>query len=94
MGAGRVVLVVAEVVGDLAFQRGLQHNLGQLLQQPTLTGQLQPLFPGLGHQLPYQRGIHARRRGLRSTGVLTRLVCRHRGSIRRGRRHRHRVLSP
>lgn len=43
---GRVVLVVADVVGDLPVQRGLQDPLGQLLQQPALTGQLQPFTPG------------------------------------------------
>ena len=43
---GRVVLVVAEVVGDLALQRGLQHPLGQLRQQPALAGQLQPARAG------------------------------------------------
>ena len=45
---GRVVLVIAEVVGDLALQRGLQHPLRQLLQQPALAGQLQPTRTGPG----------------------------------------------
>jgi hypothetical protein len=40
------VLVIADVIGDLAFQGGLQHPLGQLLQQPALPGQLQPVGPG------------------------------------------------
>lgn len=39
-GTGRVVLLVAEVVGDLALQGGLQDPLGQLLQETALTGQL------------------------------------------------------
>ena len=39
--AGRVVPVVAEVIVDLAFERGLHHQLRQLLQQPTLTGEPQ-----------------------------------------------------
>ena len=46
VAAGRVVLVVAEMVGDLALQRGLEHPLGQLLQQPALAGQLQPARAG------------------------------------------------
>ncbi len=37
------MLVIAEVVGDLALKGGLQQPLGQLLQQPTLAGQLQAL---------------------------------------------------
>ena len=40
------MLVIAEMVGDLALQGGLQNPLGQLLQQPTLAGQLQPLAAG------------------------------------------------
>jgi hypothetical protein len=36
----RIVLVIAEVVGDLALQGGLQQPLGQLLEQPALAGQL------------------------------------------------------
>lgn len=43
---GRIVLLVADMVGDLALQRGLQHWLGQLLQQHTLAGQLQALTAG------------------------------------------------
>ncbi|WP_186404013.1 hypothetical protein [[Actinomadura] parvosata] len=38
------------MIGDLAFQRRLQHPLGQLLQQATLTGQLQPLTAGPVHE--------------------------------------------
>ncbi|WP_028805596.1 hypothetical protein [Streptomyces sp. 142MFCol3.1] len=34
------------MIGDLAFQGGLQHPLGQLLQQPSLAGQLQALTAG------------------------------------------------
>ena len=66
---GRVVLVVAEVVGDLALQRGLQHPLGQLLQQPALAGQLQPALAGLlgqpGDQLLVHRVQPAARRAHR-----------------------------
>ena len=38
-----VVLVTAEMVGDLALQGGLQQPLGQLLEQSALAGQLQAL---------------------------------------------------
>jgi hypothetical protein len=49
--ADRIVLVIAELVGDLALQGGLQQPLGQLLQQPALTGQLQTLGLRPAHQL-------------------------------------------
>lgn len=39
------------MVGDLALQGGLQNLLGQLLQQPALAGQLQPLAVGLLDEL-------------------------------------------
>ncbi|GAA1143775.1 hypothetical protein GCM10009577_79670 [Streptomyces javensis] len=60
--ARRVVLVIAEVVGDFTLQGGLQQPLGQLLQQPALTSQLQT--PGLGpaHQLVDQLVVHGLRR--------------------------------
>ena len=35
--ACRVVLVIADVISDLTLQGGLQHPLGQLLQQPVLS---------------------------------------------------------
>ncbi|GGT57234.1 hypothetical protein GCM10010271_71200 [Streptomyces kurssanovii] len=35
-----IVLVIAEVIGDLTFQGGLQQPLRQLLEQPALAGQL------------------------------------------------------
>jgi hypothetical protein len=79
--AGRVVLVIAEVVGDLTFQSRLQHPLGQLLQQPTLTDQIQALLPGLSHQLPDQ--ILGRisaldlLAGLGHRGVRLRFSCHH-----------------
>ncbi|MEV6553915.1 hypothetical protein AB0M57_35255 [Streptomyces sp. NPDC051597] len=41
-----LVLVVADVIGDLTLQSGLQHPLGQLLQQPNRPGQLQPVIAG------------------------------------------------
>jgi hypothetical protein len=41
-----VVAVVAEVVGDLALQRGLHQPLRQLGQQPCFAGQRQPAGTG------------------------------------------------
>jgi hypothetical protein len=87
--AGHIVLVIAEVIGDLTLQRRLQHPLGQLLQQPALTDQIQPLGPGLGDQLTNQilaslpcvlaldrlAGL-GHRRGLR-----LRFSCRHQVSL-------------
>lgn len=52
--AGRVVLLISEVVGDLALQGGFQHALGQLLQQSALAGQLQAPLAGPIDQLPDQ----------------------------------------
>ena len=60
--AGRIMLVIAEVVGDLALQGGLQQPLGQLLQQPALAGQLQTLGLGPVHQLVDQLVVHGLRR--------------------------------
>jgi hypothetical protein len=37
--AGRVVLLITQVLGDLLVQRRLDHGLGQLLQQPVRAGQ-------------------------------------------------------
>ncbi|GAA3502730.1 hypothetical protein GCM10019016_098390 [Streptomyces prasinosporus] len=45
------MLVIAEVVGDPAFESGLQQPLGQLLEQSALAGQLQALGLGPAHQL-------------------------------------------
>ena len=50
-GAGRVVLLVPEVLGHLLVQRGLQHGLGELLQQPVRAGQRQALLLGQPDQL-------------------------------------------
>ncbi len=44
------MFVIAEVVGDLALQGGLQQPLGHLLQQPALACQLQTLDLGPVHQ--------------------------------------------
>jgi hypothetical protein len=46
VAAFRVVLAVAEVIIQLAFQRALDDHLGQLAEQPALAGQLQPARPG------------------------------------------------
>ena len=48
--ACRVMAVVTEVIGELALERGLQQPLGQLLQQPILAVQLQPVRAGSGGQ--------------------------------------------
>ncbi len=67
--AGRIVLVIAEVIGHLALERGLQQPLGQLLQHPALTGQLQPAGLGAAQQLRDELLIQAGC-GLRVLGVL------------------------
>jgi hypothetical protein len=68
----RVVLAVAEVVIQLAFQGTLDHHLGQLAQQPALARQLQPAGAGplgkLAQQLLIRRQQLAR---------LLALACRH-----------------
>ncbi|GAA2955114.1 hypothetical protein GCM10020227_22760 [Streptomyces flavovirens] len=64
----RVVLVIAEVVGDLALQGGLQEPLGQLLEQPTLAGQLQALGLSAADQLVDELVVHLLRR-LRLSGL-------------------------
>ena len=48
---GRVVAAVAQVVGELALERGLDQPLGQLREQPALAGQLQPAGTGTPGQL-------------------------------------------
>ncbi len=60
-----IVLLVAEVIGDLALQGRLQHPLGQHLQQPALPGQLQPLGPGPVHEHRNQLLVRRGRDGLR-----------------------------
>jgi hypothetical protein len=58
--ASRVVLLITEVVIELALQGALDHHLGQLAQQPALAGELQPARPGplgkLAQQLLISRG--------------------------------------
>lgn len=59
-GSATFVGFVAQVVGDLALQSRLQHQLRQLAQQPVLPGQVQALLPGPGDQLRHQGPIHRR----------------------------------
>ena len=61
--ARRVVLTVAEVIFQLAFQRALDHHLGQAAQHAALTGQLQPPAPGPLAKLPQQLLIGGREMG-------------------------------
>lgn len=82
--SGRIVLLVADVIGDLAFQGGLQYPLGQLLQQPVLTGQLQALAAGPVNQHRDQLLV---RRGLTDRldhGLLLDLAERSRMSVSSG----------
>jgi hypothetical protein len=92
-----LVLVVAEVVGDLALKRRLQHPLGQLLQQTTLADQIQTLLPGLGHQLPDQiPGRVAVLEGLADVGrhsIRLHFSCRHQASLLDQELHRKTVQS-
>jgi hypothetical protein len=50
-GAGRVVLLITQVLGHLLVQRGLQHRFRQLLEQPVRARQRQSLLPGHADQL-------------------------------------------
>lgn len=65
---GAALLVMAKVVGDLAFQGGLQEPLGQPLEQPTLAGQLQVLSLSTADQLVDELVVHLLRR-LRLSGL-------------------------
>ncbi|MFI6893866.1 hypothetical protein ACIBM4_07125 [Streptomyces sp. NPDC050256] len=49
---------MTQMIGQLSFESRLQHPLRQLLQQPTLTGQLQPAGLSPGHHLSHQSIIH------------------------------------
>ncbi len=63
---GRIMPVIAQVIGHLALEGGLQQPLRELLEQPTLTRQLQPI--GLSpskNELADELVIHHRRRGFR-----------------------------
>jgi hypothetical protein len=79
--ARRIMLVIAEVIADLTFERGLQQPLGQLLQQPALTGQPQALGLSPAHQLVDQLVVHGLRRHSRC-----RLACLVLGYVLTGHR--------
>ncbi len=59
---GGIVLVIAEMVGDLTLESRLQEPLGQLLEQPALAGQLKALGLSPAHQLVNQPVVHRLRR--------------------------------
>ena len=67
-GPGRVVLLIAEVLGHLLAQRRLDHRLRELLEQPVRAGQRQALLLGHPDQLD---------RGLLLSRLLGRLLLRH-----------------
>jgi hypothetical protein len=48
------MLAVAEMIVELVIERRFDHHLRQLRQQPTLTGEPQPLGAGPLSQLPHQ----------------------------------------
>jgi hypothetical protein len=58
---GPLTVLVAQVIGELALQRGLQHPLRQLLQQAAFPGELHPTGLSPGHQLSHQPVIHGAR---------------------------------
>ena len=47
-----IMLLITQVAGHLLVQRGLDHGLGQLLQQPVRASQRQAPLAGQPHQLP------------------------------------------
>jgi hypothetical protein len=49
--AGRIVLVIAEVLANLRVQRGFQDVLGQLIQQSVRAYELNALLLGLGQPM-------------------------------------------
>ena len=57
-----IARVVAEVLGQLRFQRGLQDLPGQSRQQPVRASQFDPLTTSGGHELLRDRGDIRRRR--------------------------------
>lgn len=63
--------VVAEVVGDLALERGLHQPLGQLREQAALAGQLQPAPAGPARQLGDQLLVHRIQTRTRRSGLTT-----------------------
>lgn len=75
---GRVVFLIAEVLGHLLIERGFEHRLGQLFEQPVGPGQRQALLLRQPDQLD---------RSLLLRGLLNRLLlghifqCRHHGTF-------------
>ena len=51
VSAGGMMLVVAEMVAHLRLERGLQHLLGELVQQASRADQLDSLLPRLREEL-------------------------------------------
>ena len=60
---------MSQVLGQLLVQRGLDHYLGQLLQQPVRPGQGQTLLPGPPDQLFGRRLLGRRFRLLLHHGL-------------------------
>ena len=75
-GGGCLVFLVAEVLGQLLLQRGLQDGRGDRLEQPVRAGQVLTAGPGGLDQLP-DRGLL----GLAARGRLLHLL-RHRAHAR------------
>src|SRR4029077_11043581 len=76
--AGRIMLAVAEVIVELAIERRFDHHLRQPRQQPTLTGEPQPLGAGPLGQLPHQLVAgHTRLRLRRIQGQGSLLIINH-----------------
>ncbi len=92
VAAGWVVLVIAEVIGQLTLQRGLQQPLGQLPQQPALPGQLQPAGAGSVRQLLDELLVQR----IQALGRRRRIPTQHRPEIhsRLGHHVSHRVHTP
>lgn len=77
---GLVVLFVAEVLGHLLVQHGLQDRLGQLLEQPVRARQRQPLFLGGSDQLDGGFRLRGRLGPLLTSGLI--VQCRgHHGTL-------------
>jgi hypothetical protein len=49
--AGRVMLLIAQMLTHLSLERGLQHSLGEPAEQPVGADQLHALLPGLRYEL-------------------------------------------
>ena len=75
---GGTVLLMAQVLGHLLVQRGLQHALGELLEQPVRTGQGQALLLGQPDQL---LGRQLLSRGLWLLLRTHNIQCRHHGTF-------------